>query len=616
MIATRKPKTAVSHSAGLLPWMSALVRDNITLTVLLMVVVVPLLTGTDLLNTRGKLVAFEGLGALLTLLALSQARLSGLGVRLRQSLTAGPNLPVALLALFALVSCAFVPSADAAYSHTEAMRIGFCALLYFVLAYHLRGKGHLQTITDGLLLVTAAVSLYGLSQMSSSDRMVEGSFGSHELMGSFLMLMLPLALALGLTKTDDTKRQLAAQSVALLATACLLMARSRSAWIGGGVSLVALSVLAWRFQSIPKSVQVNTSFWLQQVRQRKHMIVGPLLVLGGALALFVLLSQTGTMLQQRAGTMAKVDADASFQTRLAMDRGALRMALDKPLFGWGVGTYPIHAAQFTGFGDDPARVLAHGTSHSNLAHDFYLQTAAELGFVGLGLYLTVLVAFFAVGLRALPSLPNGLRRTVLIGCLAAMIAQAVDALGSPAYNFASVSLFQWVLMGLGMSAAGLGTRVPMSTLERSADVDAATGVSRPLMRGLQYGFAGLIALGVVSQIVPTMSAAFAQTCTVGGVGTFRTQVNGLNAIGPTQSTTVVSTFNGKPAHGVRYVETYSPTLAAAGLVTITMQTDYSLLIQRNTTPAPPNGARVTIRATYFDSNNRPYQNTSVTIMLN
>jgi O-antigen ligase len=576
---------------GPLAWLSALVRDNIVLTILLMIIVVPLMTGSDLLNTRGKVVAFEALGSVLLLLALSQMRLAGVATRFREGLLSGPNLPVALLALFSLISCAFSP--DAAFSKAEAMRIGFCALLYFVLVYHLRGKGHLQTLTDGLLLVTAAASLYGLSQLSATDRMVEGSFGSHELMGSFLMLMLPVALALGLTERGDTKRQLAAQAVALLAAACLLMARTRSAWIGGAFSLVALSVFAWRYQTVSKKVQANTSHWLEQVRQRKHMIVGPLLILGGALVLFVLLSHTGTLLQDRASTMAKVDVDESFKTRLAMDRGAWRMAMEKPVFGWGVGSYPIHAAQFTGFGDDPARVLAHGTSHSNLAHNFYLQTAAELGLVGLGLYLAAVIGFFVVGTRALWTLDNGLRKAVLIGCLAAMAGQVLDAAGSPAYNFASVSLFQWVLMGLGMSAAGLGSR-QKATASQGID-NAARGVSRPVMRGLQYGFAALLAVGVVSQIVPTMSAAFAQTCNIGSHSFVLQGLQGQDtgyAITRGMTVPLVGYYDGSPASGTTFV--------IAGRTTLVTTTTYGgprFDVTRNTLPGT---GTVTVTATYND----------------
>ncbi len=218
------------------------------------------------------------------------------------------------------------------------MRVGFGVLLYFVLVYHLRGKDQLQTLTDGLLLVTGVVSLLGFAQMGtdmlrvSSDNRMQGTFGSHELLGSFLMLMLPLALALGLTERGDAKRQLFAQVVALLSAGCLLMAKARFAWAGSAVSLIALSLLGLRYNAISKNAQPNTSHMLAQIRQRKHMIVGPLLILVGALALLTVQSQSVGGLQKWAATIPHTE---NFATRILQWRGTVRMIENKPVFGWG-----------------------------------------------------------------------------------------------------------------------------------------------------------------------------------------------------------------------------------------------------------------------------------------
>lgn len=410
--------------------------------VVAMIVLVPLLTGSTLLNNAGKLFAFEILGAVLLVLMLAQAQFSEPRAAAR-ALRAGPNLPIILLVFLSGISWALSPYK--AFSLTELLRVGFCAAIYFALAYWLRGKFDLQFVLDALLLTTALVSLLGLAQMGQEQAngdVVEGTFGSHELLGSFLLLMLPMALALGLTERGEPKRQMAAQVVSLLAVACLLAARTRSAWVGGAVSLVVLSLLAARF-----SGQVILS------ARRKHLIIGPLAILMGAVVLFVALSQLGPLLGRRAATLTSVAEDGSFQSRVRMWRGTARMISARPLLGWGVGSYPVREAAWTFSGDSAARVLARGTSHSNLAHNFYLQTAAEIGVVGLGLYVAAILAFFAAGLRALASLETGLRKTVLVGALAAMAGQVIDAFGSPAYNFASVSLFQWALMGLGMFAA-------------------------------------------------------------------------------------------------------------------------------------------------------------------
>ncbi len=584
-----------------LAWMKNLGRDNMVATVLAMIVLVPLMTGTALLNDAGKVATFEVLGSVLLLLAVSQMKVRA--GELRKALTSGPNAALAGLALLSLISCAFSPYK--AFSWMETMRVGFGILLYFVMVYHLRGKEHLQTLTDGLLLVTGIVSLLGFAQMGtdmlhvSSDNRMQGTFGSHELLGSFLMLMLPLALALGLTERGDAKRQLFAQVVSLLAAGCLLMAKARFAWAGSAVSLVALSLLGLRYNVIAKNAQPNTSHLLNQLRQRKHMVVGPLLILIGALALLTVQSQSGGGLQKWAATIPHTE---NFSTRILQWRGTVRMIESKPVFGWGIGVYPVRQSEFTGMGDDATQVLAHGTSHSNIAHNFYLQTAADLGLVGLALYLVAIAGFFAVGLRSLATMTDGLRKTVLIGCLAALSGQVLDAFGSPAYNFGAVSLFQWVLLGLGMFAAGLGAR--SSSITGSGDGEVRnTRFSTVGVRRVQIALGTAAALVIMTQIVPTMKAAYAQTCQVRNnafvVRGLQGQDTGVT-ITNGQVIRLAATYNGTPANNTMF------TIAGStNLVTVQTVGSTRYYVTRNNTSGT---GSVTVTATYTDSKGQKYVN--------
>jgi len=597
----KKADTPAPKGAAL-AWLKNLARDNMVATVLAMIVLVPLMTGTALLNDAGKVATFEVLGSVLLLLAVSQMKLEA--GHLRKALTSGPNAALAALALLSLISCAFSPYK--AFSWMETMRVGFGVLLYFVMVYHLRGKDQLQTLTDGLLLVTGIVSLLGFAQMGtdmlrvSSDNRMQGTFGSHELLGSFLMLMLPLALALGLTERGDAKRQLFAQVVALLAAGCLLMAKARFAWAGSAVSLVALSLLGLRYNAVAKNVQPNTSHMMGQLRQRKHMVVGPLLILIGALALLTVQSQSVGGLQKGAATIPHTE---NFATRILQWRGTVRMIESKPVFGWGIGVYPVRQSEFTGMGDDATQVLAHGTSHSNIAHNFYLQTAADLGLVGLALYLTVLVGFFAVGLRSLATMTDGLRKVVLMGCLAAMVGQALDAFGSPAYNFGAVSLFQWVLLGLGMFAAGLGAR--SSSFTGSGDSEARhTRFSTVGKRRLQIALGSAAALAIMTQIVPTMKAAYAQTCTVGNNSFVVRGLQGQDTgttITRGQTLRLAAFFNNAAAKGTTFVLSGNTNLVDVQ----SFNSQARIFITRNNTAGT---GSVTVTATYTDSKGQKYIN--------
>jgi hypothetical protein len=69
--------------------------------------------------------------------------------------------------------------------------------------------------------------------------------------------------------------------------------------------------------------------------------------------------------------------------------------------------------------------------------------------VGLILWLAVLFSFLGAGFRALRRLPTGgLEQRVLIGGMSALAGQMTDALANPAWQFGSVLLYLWVILGL------------------------------------------------------------------------------------------------------------------------------------------------------------------------
>jgi hypothetical protein len=192
-------------------------------------------------------------------------------------------------------------------------------------------------------------------------------------------------------------------------------------------------------------------------------MVLPLVIVVGALSLFLLASRTAPLIAERAGTLAKPGNDLSLAWRLDHWQTALTLFRENILFGTGIGTYFLEQAA-TMTGSLPRDVLERmGPTLAEQAHNEYLQTAAEMGIIGLGLHLWILGAFFAYGLRALRQREHGYRRLILMGALAAMAGQAVDALSNPAWRFADVSFMYWLMMGVGMAAAHAPRRSAVET---------------------------------------------------------------------------------------------------------------------------------------------------------
>lgn len=354
-----------------------------------------------------------------------------------RSYLVGPNLWLIALLLWAAL-CAFL-SPYRAFAAAEGLRLLLGAGVYFTAADVLR-PDETRLLPFFLISLGAFVGLYGLVQFGQSlDTSGTGSdsiFGNHEQLGSFLTLLFAPALALALDKDRPTLLLLIAQGAAVVLGAALLLARTRSAWAGAAVALLLLSALSLRFSSVRLS------------RSNKFVLVGPALIVLIGFTGLLLFSQIAPLVSARAATLSRVLDDTSFSDRLHRWRSACRMASERPLTGWGLGAWPVVQGRWTHQGDDAAEAVGSGTGHSNLAHNYWVQWAAETGGVGLALHAGFLTAFFAGVLAALPRLGRR-SRTLLIACLTGATAGIVDMLGAPSYTFPGVSSLFWVWLGLG-----------------------------------------------------------------------------------------------------------------------------------------------------------------------
>jgi O-antigen ligase len=475
---------------------SQLAQGGILTLLLITVLVVPLLYSPHLGEWRGvKLAVFETMAFALVGLALSQAALPRNSRRLIEFLRVGPNLPLLLLVIYGAFSWSRSTAPD--FSRAEWLRLACGAGLYFVVSTALRQRDQVRTVVDVLCAVAILTSLFGFVAYGQPDATsMSSSFGNRQLFAGFLLMLVPLLLVLSFGEPDPL-RKMVAQVAAVVAVASLLMAQTRSSWLGAIVALIALGAMAIRYAPTGSSLARN-----------RHQLVLPLVIVVGALSLFLLVSGSTPMLSSRAGTLASPQSDGSLGWRWNQWQGTCKMILEKPLFGFGIGTFPLERARFVPGALPKDAVRRLGPSLAEQAHNEYLQIAAEMGFVGLALNLWMLGAFFVFGLRALRGREQGYRKLVLMGAIAAMAGQTVDALSNPAWRFADVSLMFWLMMGLGMASARVHRR---SAAEEGEPTTAGAGRAWGRL-GWQVTSLGLA--------VVAMSSAWAQGGLVSPVPTY------------------------------------------------------------------------------------------------
>ena len=419
---------------------------------LLVILGILCLLGSEIPSLGGTIRGICAISGVLLLIGIS-AMLRTWQVSLKQALIHPAS--IATLGLLAWCGVSYFVSPFRAQAGAELLRILGGTTIYFLAAYGLKA-GERYIVVGGVVATACLLSIVDfvrMSQLKYLTTMVHrvgneySFFGTHENVGSLLALLVPMAAALALSRNLEEKRLWAAQAATLTLTFAWIAARCRSAWMGGGIALVVLFLLIWRSPRAESSRPRNA-------RERiKEALGSPLPVLVGATLVMAIGGGLATFLSNRVATIVNVMDDASFNIRLAMWEGAARMSVKKPLLGWGLGSYPVLEGWWTHLGSSEQDVLKNGATHENIAHNYYVQWAAEAGGIGLALHLIAVLLWLGLMIARLTRPIAPVDRAIALGAIAGIFGACFDAIGSPSYQFHGVYSIFWLLMGLGAASA-------------------------------------------------------------------------------------------------------------------------------------------------------------------
>jgi O-antigen ligase len=182
--------------------------------------------------------------------------------------------------------------------------------------------------------------------------------------------------------------------VTLLLAASVPLSASRSC-----TALIALFLLGGLVHFLSRLVRSRRETRTSAALPVAGIVLAVLLAAGGAG--FLARNALGERLQQTSVQLAPDRREATFGSRLTLYRDTWRMAMAKPWFGWGLESYAhvfrIFNSQRTG--DPVFRIPFYAEAHND-----WLQSLAETGFIGTGLLaLLVLLPLTAVPWRRVES---------------------------------------------------------------------------------------------------------------------------------------------------------------------------------------------------------------------
>lgn len=226
-------------------------------------------------------------------------------------------------------------------------------------------------------------------------------FKDHTSYGAIIAFFLPFSLA-SLLRPGYTgwQRSLIVLVFGLLVTG-LVFSYTRAAWLSllgalGVFLIIRLKVPLWALGV--GAVVLGGLYWMNAEQI--------------TIALERNRVESSDDLGEHVRSISNISSDASNLERINRWNSALRMFMERPVFGWGPGTYMFQYAPFQASED--RTIISTNFGEGGNAHSEYLGPLSEQGLPGLGLMVALVLASLVVGIRLHRRMPTGHDRQLVM----------------------------------------------------------------------------------------------------------------------------------------------------------------------------------------------------------
>jgi len=278
---------------------------------------------------------------------------------------------------------------------------------FLILKDHVSIKTFFWLYILGLTIVIAYTNLrlarYGLSNQQASNWVVKPFFPDHTSYGAMLVFFFFPLVAM-IRHAEHPIEKVGGYILLGVYLFAIVLSYTRAAWLSMAAGMGIFLIFYFR---IPRKLIITG-------------IVGVFFFLTVALptlqrSLEQNQAESSGNLLEHVQSMANVSSDASNMERINRWKCAIRMFLEKPITGWGPGTYMFQYAPFQHSAD---RTII-STNFGNLgnAHSEYLGPLAEQGILGLLLRLTWVIVTFYFAVTTYHRMPKGKDKDLLLAII-------------------------------------------------------------------------------------------------------------------------------------------------------------------------------------------------------
>lgn len=233
-------------------------------------------------------------------------------------------------------------------------------------------------------------------------------FKDHTSYGAVIALFLPISLAIAIKSSQFRIKKYLGLIIFMILSVGIVLSYTRAAWVSLVLALGVFTIIRLK---IKFSIILITSL----------ILTGLFFAFQNDIirALERNEQDSSSNLSEHIQSISNITTDASNVERLNRWSCAIRMFNEKPMLGWGPGTYMFKYAPFQKKSEKTWISTNRGTLGN--AHSEYLGPLSESGVLGLLTFLGIVITIFYSGINALKRYPPGLDRSILLCCILGLV---------------------------------------------------------------------------------------------------------------------------------------------------------------------------------------------------
>jgi len=249
---------------------------------------------------------------------------------------------------------------------------------------------------------------YGLWDKQAANFVPTPFYNDHTSYGASIAMYLPFLFGFSFTKIYSSRVKTFARIVLGILLMGFILSYARAAWLSMMAALVVWIIMRLKIRFKPIFLTFLITLSLILVFQNQILMY-----------LERNTTESSTDLATHISSMSNISSDASNLERINRWSCAIRMFEDKPVFGWGPGTYMFNYAPYQLTAD--RTIISTNSANGGNAHSEYLGPMAESGFMGLVTFILLISVVIYTAVHAYSRTSDKRLKTIVMSALLGLI---------------------------------------------------------------------------------------------------------------------------------------------------------------------------------------------------